>query len=119
MANFPKLKTAAVMQYPAERRVRYQNQALRFVDGTEQRYRDSRGPLHRWEIPLSQLDESEMTAVEKFFEANQGAAGTFEFTDPWDGRVYPKCSLESDVVELAATGEMRGATRLTVVENRG
>ncbi|MBZ5581830.1 MAG: DUF2460 domain-containing protein [Acidobacteriia bacterium] len=119
MATFPKLKSAAALQYPAERRVRHQNQALRFVDGTEQRYRDGRGALHRWEIPLSQLDESEMAAVEKFFEANQGAAGSFEFTDPWDGKVYPNCSLESDVVELSATGEMSGATRLTVVENRG
>jgi hypothetical protein len=40
MATFPKLKTNAVAQYPASKTARYQNQALRFLDGTEQRYRD-------------------------------------------------------------------------------
>jgi len=118
MATFPKLKTNAVIQYPARRRVRYQNQALRFVDGAEQRYRDCAGPLRRWEIPLSQLDEGEIAAIEEFFEGNQGRLGNFTFTDPWDGQEYPNCSLEADGLELTASAEMCGATSLTVVENR-
>ena len=118
MANFPILKTGAVAQYPATRRTRYQNQALRFVDGTEQRYRDCEGPLRRWEIRLSQLDESEMAALEEFFTASQGAYGSFPFTDPFDGATYPDCSLEGDALGLAAVADMSGATYLTVIQNR-
>jgi hypothetical protein len=119
MAAFPQLKTNAVAQYPATKSLRRQNQALRFLDGSEQRYRDCAGPLRRWEIRLEALDESEMAAIERFFAASQGRFGSFAFTDPWDGQVYANCSLESDEVELLATGEMQGSTWLTVVENRG
>lgn len=119
MASFPILKTTAVVQYPATRYVQFRSQTLRFVDGTEQRYRDASGPLHRWEIRLSELDEGEMAAFEEFFEANQGAFGSFAFTDPWDGQVYQNCSLLGDTLDVQALAEMRGSTSLTVMENRG
>jgi phage-related protein len=119
MMTFPKLKTNAVAQYPAQRSVRFQNQTLRFLDGTEQRYRDSASPLHRWEILLQQLDESEMAAVEAFFEGNAGALDSFVFTDPWDAVVYQDCSLETDGLDLTTTAEMSGNVRISVIENRG
>lgn len=118
MASFPRLKTSAVAQYPARRRVSYQNQAMRFVDGREQRYRDSAGSLRRWEIRLELLDEGEVASIEEFFAAMQGRFGSFEFTDPWDGRVYGDCSLANDELAATALGEMNGATRLVVEENR-
>ena len=118
MATFPVLKTKAVAQYPAQRTLRYQNQSLRFVDGTEQRYRDSAGPLHRWDIVLDEMDETEMTALETFFLTNQGAFATFPFTDPWDGQTYANCSLASAGMDLMYRGEMLSGVRLTVVENR-
>jgi hypothetical protein len=119
MSTFPKLKTNAVAQYPATRSFRYQNQALRFVEGEEQRYRDSAGPLHRWEIRLDALDEGEMAALEQFFFDNEGCFGNFTFTDPWDGAQYADCSLGIDELDLTAVAEMRGKTSLTVIENRG
>lgn len=118
MATFPQLKTGAVAQYPATKSVRFQNQTVRFLDGSEQRYRDSVGALHRWVIRLSELDESEMAAFEQFFEDNQGRLGNFEFTDPWDGTQYPNCSLANDDLNLNSMAEMRGKTSLTVIENR-
>ena len=118
MITFPALKTSAVAQYPARRTLHYQNQVLRFVDGSEQRYRDSAGPLHRWEIALNELDEGELAAVESFFADAQGAFANFAFTDPWDGTVYQNCSLEADGMEARSLAEMRGATSLAVVENR-
>jgi hypothetical protein len=72
----------------------------------------------RWEIRLSQLDEGEMAALEEFFTANQGAFGSFTFTDPFDGATYPDCSLEADALGLAAVADMSSTTSLTVVENR-
>jgi hypothetical protein len=108
-----------VAQYPARRRVAYRNQIVRFLDGSEQRYRDAAGPLHQWEIRLSALDEGELASVETFVEANQGAFGSFAFTDPWDGTVYANCSLAADELALTASGEMSGSTRVVVMENRG
>jgi hypothetical protein len=118
MATFPQLKTGAVAQYPATKALRFQNQAVRFLDGTEQRYRDSAGPLHQWVINLDELDESEMAAFEQFFQDNQGRLGSFAFTDPWDGSQYANCSLAGDELDLSTLAEMSGKTSLTVIENR-
>jgi hypothetical protein len=117
MASFPTLKTGAVAQYPATRHFRFRNQVVRFLDGTHQRYRDSAGPLHEWEIRLSALDENEISALEQFLELNQGCFGSFTFTDPWDGTVYSNCSLATDELEFISLEEMQGKTSLTVIEN--
>jgi hypothetical protein len=119
MATFPVLKTGAVAQYPAGKSLRYRNQVVRFLDGSEQRYRDSAGPLHQWIIRLSELDDGEMAALEAFFEENQGRLGSFAFTDPWDGSQYSNCSLAQDELEFSSLEEMNAETTLTVVENRG
>src|SRR5215470_1847073 len=118
MVSFPLLKTSAVAQYPAQRSLYFRNQVLRFVDGAEQRYRDSAGAMHRWVIRLEQLDEGEAAALDLFLAANQGAFGSFAFTDPWDGHVYPNCSLAGDGLDVTVLGEMQGRTGLIVVENR-
>lgn len=117
--TFPQLKTTAVAQYPAKKLLQFKNQAIRFLDGTEQRYRDCAGPLHRWEIRLDQLDEGEVAALEQFFAADQGMFARFAFTDPWDGEIYSSCSLGSDEMAAMALAEMNGATSLIIVENRG
>jgi hypothetical protein len=118
MTTFPILKTNAVAQYPLTRRMVFQNQALTFVDGTQQRYRDCASARLGWEIRLQDLDEGELAAVEEFFLANQGAFGSFSFTDPEDGQVYDDCSLETDGLDVTSLEEMRGTTVLTVVQNR-
>jgi hypothetical protein len=118
MANFPLLKTGAIAQYPAAKTVRFRNQLLRFLDGTDQRYRDCMGPLHTWEVRLDKLDESEMANIEAFFASEEGSFATFSFTDPWDGQVYTNCSLASDSLSLVSLTEMQGTTVLTIVENR-
>jgi len=118
MSAFPQLKTGAVAQYPANRKVRFQNQVLRFVDGTQQRYRDCSTFVREWDIRLDQLDEGEMAAIDEFFAQNQGRFGSFEFTDPWDGLVYANCSFAKDDLDLGCIAEMRGTVSLTIVENR-
>jgi len=118
MATFPKLKTAAVAQYPLGRTIAFQNQTLTFLDGTQQRYRDTGSARLEWEIRLAELDEGEVAAVEEFFLTNQGAFGSFAFTDPVDGQDYDDCSLRADGLDVTAVGEMRGATTVTVVQNK-
>ena len=119
MATFPPLKTGAVAQYPAIKSLRFQNQIVRFVDGNEQRYRDSAGPLHQWVIRLDQLDETELASLEAFFLGNQGSFASFTFIDPWDATSYPNCSVGSDQLQLTSVEELQNATSLTVTENRG
>jgi len=115
---FPILKTGAVMQYPGKRMLQFSTDIVRFLDGTEQRYRDYPALLHRWVIQLDLLDESELAAYDQFFVSNQGSFGSFSFTDPWDGTVYPNCSLAKDTFGFEVRGEMRGKTTVTVCENR-
>ena len=115
MAEFPKLKTGAVAQYPALRESRWQNENVRFLDGTFQRYRDAAAIRRRWLIHLELLDEGEMGALEEFFADLGGAFGEFTFNDPWDGQAYEHCHLEDEASFLSA-GEMLGSTILTVTQ---
>ena len=118
MATFPALKTGAVAQYPAVRASQYRNQILRFVDGNEQRYRDSAGPLHRWTIHFDYLDATEMASIQDFFLSNQGGFESFTFTDPWDNTVYPSCSIAGDILVQLAKQEFQNTTSVTIMENR-
>lgn len=115
---FPTLKTGAVIQYPAKRMLRFNTNVIRFLDGTEQRFRDNSSVLHRWIIQLDLLDEAELAALDQFFMLSQGRFGNFAFTDPWDGTVYPNCSLSDDAFIFQLNGEMRGRSAVTVSENR-
>lgn len=117
MAAFPALKTGAVAQYPAERALRFSTVVHRFVDGAEQRFRQMGAGLRRWVIRLDHLDEAELFALEEFFLEQDGAAGNFEFTDPWDGSVHENCSFEGDGVELSFEAPGLGRTVLVVKEN--
>jgi hypothetical protein len=118
MAAFPHLKTNAVMQYPATRGFAFSNAVLRFIDGSQQCYRESKDALRRWQIRLDLLDESELAALQAFFAANQGRYASFSFTDPWDNTEYPDCSFDQDAFDFILAGEMRARTALVVKQNR-
>ena len=117
MTEFPRLKSGAVAQYPAQRVVRFSTHVMRFVDGSEQRYREFSGPLRRWVIQLATLDEEEMDAMESFFLAEQGGYGTFTFVDPWDDEEYT-CSLDNPDAFFDFSAFNDGRTRLVVRQNR-
>ncbi len=117
MATFPRLKSGAVAQYPLERQVQFSSQVLRFVDGTEQRFREFGSPLRKWVIRLERLDASELQALTNFFE-ELGPVVAFSFTDPIDGTVYPRCSIEGDTFTSTVLDEWNSKTELTIQENR-
>ena len=118
MANFPALKTGAVAQYGSDRSRQYSTEVLRFVDGSEQRFPGYGASLLRWVIRLDLLDEAELEALEQFFEDKGGRSGSFAFTDPWNGTVYPNCSFDRDELSLKFDGVARGKTQVVVKENR-
>jgi phage-related protein len=114
--SFPALKTGVVAQYPSDRRREFSTTVLRFVDGSEQRFPGFGAVLRRWVIRLDLLDESELVALEQFFESQGGRAASFSFTDPFDAVVYASCSFDGD--QLTSQYRELGAAVLVVKENR-
>ncbi len=118
MSVFPTLQTGAVLQYPASKSFGLSTQVVRFFDGSEQRFCDYTQVLNRWVVQLNMLTETELNSLREFFRIQDGAAGVFAFADPWDGTVYPSCSLETDVMTDVLTGEGRAKTTLIIRENK-
>jgi len=114
---FPTLKTGAIAQYPASKITQYSSYVMRFLDGTDQRHRQYT-PLRRWTIQLNMLDEAEVNALEQFFEQQQGRFGSFSFIDPSTQTTFPNCSLGQDSFQMELSGDMRGLTKLVIVENK-
>jgi hypothetical protein len=118
MITFPILKTGAVAQYPAQRTVSKSTWIGRFVDGSEQRFRNEAVPLHSWIIRLSLLTEAEVVAIREFVADAAGRFESFAFTDPWDGTLYPNCSLDGDTQSIEWIAENNARTTLLIRENR-
>ena len=118
MITFPILKSGAVAQYPAKRTLTASTWIGRFVDGSEQRFRNEATVLRRWVVRLTLLSEAEVAAIREFVDDANGRFGSFSFTDPWDGVVYADCSLESDDHAVEWVGENNAHTRLVIRENR-
>lgn len=115
--SFPALRTGAVAQYPLVREVRYSSEVVRFLDGSEQAYRNQATSRRRWTIHLALLDDREVAALKEFFEQQKGAWGTFSFTDPWTGAVATTCSFENDTFPQAQDAENRNAGELVIYEH--
>jgi len=113
MTSFPTLKTGAVTQYPFDRAVGFQIQAVRFLDGSSQRFR-IRTPLRKWTLNLDLLDEDEMIALVAFFEA-QGTA-PFAFTDPVSGDTALACVLSANSLTVAMIAEHRAQATVLIEE---
>src|SRR5579863_9481894 len=112
MATFPVLKTGAVAQYPLERGVRFSTQAVRFMDGSRQRFRLYGVGLRRWTLKLDLLGEDELAVVIAFVE-QQGSA-PFAFTDPATGAIASSCVISGDQFSVTMNAEMRGQTTIVI-----
>ncbi len=115
--RFPALKTGAFAQYPVTRAQQFRTDVVRFIDGTEQRYRLHAAARKRWIVKLELLDDTELNRLADFFFSGQGRAGRFEFEDPWTGTVIPNCSFEIDELTAELAGEGRAGTVLIIREN--
>jgi hypothetical protein len=117
MNDFPQLKTGAVLQYPTGKRLECSTRVTRFLDGSEQRFRDFAAPIQFWAIRLDLLTEPEMRQLQDFYESKHGQYGSFAFVDPWDGTEYPNCSFASDLLTLEYQEESRGQMSLVIRNN--
>jgi hypothetical protein len=94
-------------------------QVIRFLDGTDQRFLASGGPLRRWLIDLQLLNESEVAALEAFFVALGGEYSTFTFPDPISGVGVLNCRLGAPELISEYQGVDIAATSMWVVETNG
>jgi len=118
MNTFPTLNTGAVVQYPTKSAVSFSTQVLQFVDGSEQRFPGYAASLRQWTVQLDQLNEDEMSQLYDFFTNLTGPAGSFSFTDPSTGIVYPDCSFGEDEFSMEVLPGDVGKTTFTIQENR-
>jgi hypothetical protein len=112
--TFPTLKTGAAAQYPLDRSIRFATQAVRFLDGSRQRFRLCGAGLRRWILTLDLLDEQELGAVIAFVE-QQGSA-PFAFTDMTTGAVASTCVISGERLDVTMRSEMSGQTTLVIEE---
>src|SRR5689334_6796994 len=108
MSDFPKLRTGAVLQYPAKRRLINRTQTFRYLDGAEQRYAEWGQTKRTWRIELQLLTDDELRRLQDFFLELQTSAGSFRFTDPWDGDAYSGCTFADSRFVWRAEEEGRG-----------
>ena len=114
MATFPTLRTGAVAQYPLGKTISFQTQAVRFLDGSQQRFRVMGTGLRTWTVQLSLLDEQELGLVIVFVE-QQGSA-PFAFTDPVTGAVASMCILAGGSFDAGMSDEMKAQTTVQIEE---
>jgi hypothetical protein len=118
MSTFPELKSGAIVQSGSLRMQGFRNRALRFTDGSAQRFLQSGDPELRWLVRLDRLDDREVAQLEGFFEQMQGSLGRFMFRDPWTGQEYPGSRFESDELATVRDGENRAQGAVWVVNER-
>lgn len=116
MERFPKLKTGAPAQYPAELRIRYAAETRRFVDSSEQRYADMKQPKRSWRFDLSQLTSTELAEIREFFERVRGSGEAFELEDPWTGSIVAPCRLADDTLVEVLRRETSEGVVVTIQE---
>ena len=116
MASFPKLKTGVVAQYPVVRESGFSTVVKRYLDNSEQRFRDARALRRRWVVALSKLNESEAAELMNFFVERQGRFGVFDFEDPWTGLTVSGCRFDRDRLPLNSNGELDLSAEMTIVE---
>ena len=112
--NFPTLKTGAVAQYPLNCGLRFQTQAVRFMDGSLQRYRIYGANLRQWRVKLDLLDEQELGSLIAFVELQGGA--TFAFTDPLTGDSVANCIISGQSFAAGMTEEMNAQATVLIEE---
>jgi phage-related protein len=114
VTTFPVLKTGVVAQYPLERGVRFSTESVRFLDGSQQRFKLFNGGLRRWVVRLDLLDEQELGALIDFVEATGDTP--FAFTDPVAGTTATNCIIGGERFDANMTGEMTGQATIVIEE---
>jgi len=116
MFIFPDSLSQLVFQYPTVKQTAFSTQVSRFVGGGEQRYQIAGSERRQWTAQPLILSDEAMTELELFFLSVGGTATSFQFTDPWDGTIYPICYFKDDPFTRSINASGRNAVLFTVIE---
>lgn len=114
MLEFPRLSTNAIAQYPFRHAVQFQTFRLRFLDRSEQRFRQRRIATREWDIDLSLLTQEEVDRVREFVKDIAGRGVEFLFTDPRTGLQYA-AMLAEDTVPFSQVSMSDGRLRMKII----
>lgn len=117
MFTFPDALSRLIFQYPTKKQVTFSAQVLHFLGGGEQVYPISTG-LRQWHAQPTLLPDNEMSELAAFFILVGGSNNPFQFTDPWDGTVYPTCYFKDDVFESTSKAPNRSSVAFTILQGR-
>ncbi len=119
MATFPLLASGATTQYPTPRATGQGAQAIRFLDGSDQRYLTQGRTFRQWQIQLDLLNETEIQQVETFFAEQSGDYSIFIFPDPFSGANIPNCRIGAPGLVTEYVGVDMSSTSFWVIETDG
>lgn len=116
MLEFPRLSTNAIAQYPFRQAVQFQTFRHRFLDRSEQCFRQRRVASREWDIDLSLLTQEEADRIREFVRAVAGRGTEFLFTDPRTGLQYVSM-LAEDTVPLSQVSISDGRSRMKIISS--
>lgn len=119
MATFPLLRSGAVSQYPMGAGTGQGVQIIRFVDGLDQRFLLQGGQLRRWEINLTRLTDSEVSAIENFFRSQSGDYSVFSFPDPLSGTMVLNCRFGASEMTFDFDDVNSASSSFWIIETNG
>ena len=117
MLIFPDSVSRLAFQYPARKQTSFVTQVIQFVGGSEQRYPIT-GKLRQWQAQPLLLPDEELQILAEFFSLVNGTSNPFQFTDPWDGTLYPVCYFKDDLFESTSSDHNRSGLTFTILEGR-
>ena len=117
MFTFPDSVSRLAFQYPAKKQTTFATQVIQFVGGAEQRYPIT-GMLRQWQAQPVLLPDQELQILCGFFALVNGTSNPFQFTDPWDGTIYPVCYFKDDLFETTSKDQNRTTVTFTILEGR-
>lgn len=82
MLAYPQLMSGALTQFPAVRRRRARTVVNSMPDGSSIKMSDTGGGSTEWQLSYSGLSDSELAALQQFFQAAEGSLNGFVFLDP-------------------------------------
>jgi hypothetical protein len=126
MSIYPQLSNGAACQFPFEKTLLYRTIVNLVEDGSRIVLEDPNAVAVRWKLSYSGLTDTELTALQSFFESAAGRLQTFTFLDPsgnlltWSEDFSQTAWQKSTFLQCqTGVGDPLGTQRATTVPNNG
>ncbi|MBL8179952.1 MAG: hypothetical protein JNK48_35055 [Bryobacterales bacterium] len=114
MAVIPIEQTNSPAEYPLHATKRFHNSSIRFLDGTEQRFRARHQPSMIWQLQYRNQNPGEMAAWMPFLDGALGSQSVFDFIDPVGMTVHSGSRMAANDVEVEQVGVHRADIAIAI-----